>query len=208
MIPCTGPYLHSLKISDLSKCSDAIAKDPLTFGIACTQKLLDIHEITIEYTTEAARLKQDAQSRVRAQGGPEVDAVLANADLLVIMNATVLTMDSGDLAGDVYRNAVLFSRGGKIEAVMGAGEAVIPQGAMVLDAEGGMCLLVCSVETRVAKSEPCRVHHARVHRRTRTLERLRHHLPRQVVGDGDFPRVWCHHAAQVRFSLPYTPHCY
>lgn len=125
-----------MKISDLEKCSDAIAKDPLNFGITCTQKLLDIYEITVEYATEVARLKQDARMRVQDHG----EAGLENADVLVIMNATVLTMESGDLNGDVYHNAVLFTRGGKIEAVMGAEEAVIPQDAMILDAEGGMCL--------------------------------------------------------------------
>ena len=129
----TGPYLHSVTISSLSKCSSAIAKDTLNFGIACTQKLLDIHEITVSYASESARLKADAQMRVHAQGSE----AYANADLLVVMNATVLTMDEGELDGDVYRNAVLFTRGGKIEAVVGAGEAVIPQDAMILDAEGG-----------------------------------------------------------------------
>ena len=55
-------------------------------------------------------------------------------------------LDEGELDGDVYRNAVLFTRGGKIEAVVGAGEAVIPQDAMILDAEGGTytrCTVSC-----------------------------------------------------------------
>ncbi|KAF7790973.1 hypothetical protein EIP86_001932 [Pleurotus ostreatoroseus] len=128
-----GPFLHSLDISRLSQCGADIADDSLNFGIACTQKLLDIHEIVIEYPTDIARLKEDALASIRTAD----ETARANADVLVFTNANLLTMDSGDLQADVLRNAVLFTRNGRIEAIGGAGDIVIPEGAMLIDVEGG-----------------------------------------------------------------------
>lgn len=46
-------------------------------------------------------------------------------------------METGDLRSDVYEDAILVIRGGEIEAIVGAQDAVIPYGATVLDAQGG-----------------------------------------------------------------------
>ncbi|THG95346.1 hypothetical protein EW026_g6293 [Hermanssonia centrifuga] len=56
---------------------------------------------------------------------------------LVIANATLLTMESGNLHNDVLRDAIIVTRAGEIEAIVGANEAVIPYGATILDAAGG-----------------------------------------------------------------------
>ena len=122
-----------MDISKLSKCGADIADDSLNFGIACTKKLLDIHEIVVEYPTDIARLKEDALASMHTTDG----TARANADILVFTNANLLTMDSGDLQADVLRNAVLFTRNGRIEAIGGAEDIVIPEGAMLIDVEGG-----------------------------------------------------------------------
>lgn len=123
----------------MSKCSSAITEDKLNFGIACTKKLLDVHEIVVEYPSDIHRLTQDA-----LQNAEEVNV---NADLLVITNVNLLTMETGNLHGDVLHDVVLFSRAGKIDAIVGARDAVIPRGAAVIDAEGGdpeIHLVLCS----------------------------------------------------------------
>ncbi|KAJ3555991.1 hypothetical protein NM688_g2275 [Phlebia brevispora] len=128
----SGPLLYSLRVSDLGQCASEIAKDTLNFGISCTKKLVDIHEIQIEHPTDAYRLKQDAL-RLSGLNGTDEE----NADTLVIVNATVLTMETGDLSSDVLRNATLLTKGSQIEAVSSSGEITIPLGATVIDAEGG-----------------------------------------------------------------------
>ena len=97
--------------------------------------MLDIHEIVVEYPTDISRLKDDALRAARTKNTDETS--LAYADVLVIANTTLLSMDSGDLQGDIFHDAVLFVRNGRIESVVGSHDAVIPQGAMVLNAEGG-----------------------------------------------------------------------
>ncbi|KAJ3550145.1 hypothetical protein NM688_g5104 [Phlebia brevispora] len=128
-----GPFLHSIEISKLAKCSSEVAHDSLNYGISCTKKLLDIHEITVEYPTDISRLKDDALAAMRGAD----ETAQANADVLVITNATLLTMETGSLQSDVIHHAVLFTRNGRVEAIGGSQDAVIPEGAMLLDAEGG-----------------------------------------------------------------------
>lgn len=116
------------------KCSSDIAKDYLNFGISCTSKQLTYSKIHVDYPTDIYRLKQEAAKAHEADSKAQ-----ANADFLVIANATLLTMESGNLHHDVLRDAVIVTRSGKIEAIVGIGDAdfVIPYGATVLDAAGG-----------------------------------------------------------------------
>lgn len=58
-------------------------------------------------------------------------------DFLVIANATLLTMETGDVQGDLFHDAFVFLSGGQIVAILGMQDAVIPHGAVVLDAQGG-----------------------------------------------------------------------
>ncbi|CAL1703396.1 unnamed protein product [Somion occarium] len=131
-----GPYLHSLEVSDLSKCSNAVTKDPIHFGIDCTKSLLHYEEIVVEYPTDIHRLKQDATvAAMKTHGNNET--AFSNADFLVIYNATLLTMDSGYLKNDILHDALIVVRSGEIEAIVGVHDLVIPYGATTFDAQGG-----------------------------------------------------------------------
>ncbi|KAL0947553.1 hypothetical protein HGRIS_013647 [Hohenbuehelia grisea] len=158
-----GPFLHSLKISQIRKCSDAIERDASTFGIDCIKKLLHFEEIIIEHSTDIARLKRDAGLSVTPDPTPlailgdiselqhplsvnhhhstSASAVSAsNADVLVIYNATLLTMETGDSVSDLMYGGALVSRGGVIESVGSLHDLVVPGGATVIDAQGGFVL--------------------------------------------------------------------
>ena len=99
------------------KCSSDISKDPLNFGISCTSKQLSYKKIHVDYYTDVFRLKQDAARLHRG----DVEAQ-ANAEFLVIVNATLLTMETGDPHQDVFHDGILVTRDGKIEVVVGIGE--------------------------------------------------------------------------------------
>lgn len=64
---------------------------------------------------------------------------LANADVLVITNATILTMESGS-GTDLIDSGAIVTRGGVITSVGPSRNAVIPHGATVIDAQGGTSL--------------------------------------------------------------------
>ena len=102
-----GPYLHSVEVSSLRKCSSDIADDQLNYGISCTKKLLKYAEIVVSYPSEASRLKKDAAEALQT----EDPAALANADYVVFTNATLLTMEYGNLQQDVLSDAILITRG-------------------------------------------------------------------------------------------------
>lgn len=135
-----GPWLHHVDISQLSVCSKAAQEDTNTFGISCTKKLPKFQEVFVEYPSDIARLKREAAAFAAEKYGEEGRP---HADFLVIANATLLTMETGDLKSDVLRDAVLVTRNGEIEAIVGVHDAVLPYGATVLDAEGGMPLSFC-----------------------------------------------------------------
>jgi hypothetical protein len=124
-LPHAGPYLHSIEVSKLADCKSAIAHDATTFGVGCTTARLDFVELVAEHSTDVARLKHDA-------GG---------AAVLVISNATLLTMRTGTPA-DLIHGGVLVLRDGVIEGVFGGDEArvalaAVPRGAAIIDAMGG-----------------------------------------------------------------------
>ncbi|EGN96264.1 hypothetical protein SERLA73DRAFT_94359 [Serpula lacrymans var. lacrymans S7.3] len=125
-----GPYLHYLELSKLSQCSSDINKDPSNFGISCIKGILNYQEIFVHHSSDIARLKQEAL---------DLDPANLNADLLVIKNATILTMDKA-FSENVLHGGVLTVRGGVIESVNLQHEAVIPNGATVVDAEGGFVI--------------------------------------------------------------------
>lgn len=138
----TGPFLHSLEVSKLASCADAIKKDTSTFGISCVKGLLEYQEIIVEHPTDIQRLKQQS---LTAAG---------HADALVIINATVLTME-GDLHSDLISDGVLISRAGIVDAVGYMNDemiAMIPEGATVIDAQGGkfgMYVIIYHLSTNI-----------------------------------------------------------
>lgn len=129
-----GPFLHHVDVSKLDVCSKAAQEDPRTLGIACTKTYPKYQEVIVEYESDVSRLKREARAFAAKKYGE--DAV-ENADFFVIANATLLTMETGNIKGDVLRDAVLVARGGEIEAIVGVRDAVIPYGTTVIDAQGG-----------------------------------------------------------------------
>lgn len=133
----TGPWLHHVDISKLDACSKAAKKDTHTFGIECTKTLPNFQEVIVEYPSDVHRLKEEAAAFAAEKYGEDA---APNANFFVIANATLVTMETGDLKSDVLRDAVLVTRNGEIEAIVGVHDAVIPYGATVLDAQGGECI--------------------------------------------------------------------
>lgn len=111
----------------MSKCASTIRKDHLTFGIDCVKNILEYQEIIVDHTTDISRLKKDAAS---TNSHPE-------PDLLVLYNATLLTMETGELEKDLIREAVLVIRGGVITTAAVLSSVVIPTEATVIDMHGG-----------------------------------------------------------------------
>ncbi|KAL1947302.1 hypothetical protein VTO73DRAFT_14263 [Trametes versicolor] len=129
-----GPWLHHVDISKLDACSKAVKKDTHTFGTECTKTLPNFQEVIVEYPSDVHRLKKEAAAFAAEKYGEDA---APNANFFVIANATLVTMETGDLKSDVLRDAVLVTRNGEIEAIVGVHDAVIPYGATVLDAQGG-----------------------------------------------------------------------
>ncbi|CCM03690.1 uncharacterized protein FIBRA_05835 [Fibroporia radiculosa] len=128
-----GPYLHWVDVSKLSACSLAAERDSETFGIECAKHIPQFQEVVVRYTSDVARLKQEAASAFQANSDEEAPI---GTDFFIISNATLLTMETGDFHSDILHDAILVSRGGEIEAIVGAQDAVFPQGATVIDVEG------------------------------------------------------------------------
>ncbi|KAG6810508.1 hypothetical protein H0H92_011559 [Tricholoma furcatifolium] len=124
-----GPYLHSLELSSLQKCTREIEKDTLNFGIACVTKHVSYHEVIVEHSTDIARLKRESEGR----------------DQVVIYNATVLTMETGEERWDVIKGGIVIVRGGVITSVghlakeeLELDEQGVPRGpATAINAQGG-----------------------------------------------------------------------
>ena len=121
-------------MSKLDVCSKAAQKDTKNFGLACTKTYPKYQEVVVEYESDISRLKKEARAFAAKQYG---DEAVANADFFVIANATLLTMETVNVKDDILRDAVLVSRGGEIEAIVGVHDAVIPYGATIIDAQGG-----------------------------------------------------------------------
>ncbi|KAG6873372.1 hypothetical protein C0995_016481 [Termitomyces sp. Mi166 len=118
-----GPYLHSLEIFKLQECSSAIGKDPVNFGISCVKDQISYQEIVVEHSTDIARLKRDAE----------------DSDQVVIYNATLLTMETGQERWDVIQGGLMIIRGGVIASIGHlAQDEAIPHGtATAINAYGG-----------------------------------------------------------------------
>ena len=143
MHECVGPYLHWADVRRVqSQCSSAIAKDKLTFGIQCTSKHLNYHRIAVEYSTDISRQKEEA-------------AIHGSGDFVVIYNATLLLMEKDSPEHDVLHEAILIVSGGKIDSIIGFGDAVIPASATTINAQGGKS---CNIKMRMKLNSV--IHHA------------------------------------------------
>lgn len=131
-----GPYLHSLKVDQLKHCRSAIQGDPSTFGIDCVRQYVNVTEVHVYHQSESRRLSDDAYDVARRETKSDVDPSQSHADILVIINATLVTMATGSEAKDIVHDGTIIMQGGVIQLV-GKG-LVAPQGAKVIDAQGGV----------------------------------------------------------------------
>lgn len=129
-----GPRVHSLALDTLLECQNAIQRDTTTHGVDCLAQFVDSHELVVEYEADSARIRQDAHQHARA----DLDA--PNADVLVLANATLVTMQNGLQKTDIVRHGTLVMQGGLIRAVGTANAVEIPVGAHVIDVHGGYVL--------------------------------------------------------------------
>lgn len=109
----------------MNECWSDIRQDKSTYGISCTKELLQFEEIQVEYQSDISRLKEEATS-----GFPDMPA------LWVLLNTTVLTMETGKLETDLIKGAVIVVLDGVIHSVSHGANAIIPSDAMVIDGHG------------------------------------------------------------------------
>ncbi|KAF9531664.1 hypothetical protein CPB83DRAFT_848536 [Crepidotus variabilis] len=134
-----GPYLHHLEVAQLSKCYNEIKRDNLTFGLSCVKRLVRYGKIDIEHTTDISRLKKEAAEVFSAQGG--IDTFPSIADTVVIVNATILTMETGSQDKDLIHDGMLIVKGGVIKWVGKLNLGFIPMpGVTVINARGGFVI--------------------------------------------------------------------
>lgn len=87
-------------------------------------RLLDVTEVDVRYESEVTRLRREA----RAYSG---------ADVVAFVNATILTMEHGDVHRDVINGGTVILRDGLIDTVGKDGEVSLPAGALIIQTDGG-----------------------------------------------------------------------
>jgi hypothetical protein len=110
----------------------------MTFGISCVKDLLQYHELVVEHSTDIARLKRDASAVSHDHEWLRAQA----SDTVVIFNATLLTMNTGNPARDLIPGGILVSRGGVIDAVGALENFVVPGGSTVINAHRGTQIIL------------------------------------------------------------------
>ncbi|KAI6009426.1 hypothetical protein F5J12DRAFT_719086, partial [Pisolithus orientalis] len=83
--------LHTDPVSHLSACLDAIQRGTTTFDVVCVRNLLNATEIAVYYESEISRLRREAK----------VHTTSANGEVITFINATILTMENGELSADL-----------------------------------------------------------------------------------------------------------
>ncbi|KAH8830826.1 hypothetical protein DL96DRAFT_1594464 [Flagelloscypha sp. PMI_526] len=120
-----GAELHFLELKQISgSCKRAIIEDRQTFGVDCIDTLVHRQEIFVSHISDIARLKNEAFETW-------------HTDTLVITNATILSMETGNLEKDLIRSGRLLIRNGIIEDIGSEASVNIPKGAEIVDVEGG-----------------------------------------------------------------------
>jgi hypothetical protein len=131
-----GSYLHSLEVSQLSKCSKQIQRDHSTYGISCVKSLVKFTRLDVEHTTDIFRLKKEAAEKPSLIQNASKQS--SYSDLVIINNATILTMATGDLQQDLIQNGALIIQGG---VITGIGKRIddksLLEGRTVINANGG-----------------------------------------------------------------------
>jgi hypothetical protein len=139
-----------LEISDLAKCSSEIKTDRTNYGIKCVKDVLDYQEIIVEHSTDIARLRREAgaarhehESWLPVESDTAADSASRSRpfptnDMLVIYNATLLTMATGDPRWDSIEGGILISQGGVITGAGRLENSLIPERATAINAHEGM----------------------------------------------------------------------
>ncbi|KAL1742535.1 hypothetical protein HDZ31DRAFT_65886 [Schizophyllum fasciatum] len=118
-----GPYLHYLEVSRLGDCKSAIEADKETFGIACVHELVQWEEVVVKHATDAGRLRQER-----------------HGSSLAIVNATIVTMSSGDRDKDIIEGGTLVTKDGVVTAIGISASVEVPADAHVINAHQGYVL--------------------------------------------------------------------
>jgi len=116
--------VHTFPIPRLAQCSQAIKADTQTFGVDCVTRLLDITEVDVRYESEVTRLRREARA-------------FSGVDTVAFVNATILTMEHGDVHRDLISGGTVILRDGLIDAVGKDGEVSVPAGTLVIQTDGG-----------------------------------------------------------------------
>jgi len=86
-------------------------------------------EVKVLFESDVTRLKKDIKAITSKDS--------LNADVVAIVNASVLTMQAGKFESDFIDNGILLYQDGEISAVGKSGSVDIPTGAHVINAQGG-----------------------------------------------------------------------
>lgn len=86
--------------------------------------LLDVTEVNVRYESEITRLRREART-------------FSGVDIVAFVNATILTMEHGDAHRDVINGGTIILRDGLIDGVGKDGEISVPNGALIIQTDGG-----------------------------------------------------------------------
>lgn len=87
-------------------------------------RLLDVTEVDVRYESEVMRLRREARA-------------FSGVDIVAFVNATILTMEHGDVHRDLISGGTVILRDGFIDTVGKDGEVAVPAGALIIQTDGG-----------------------------------------------------------------------
>ncbi|THH13219.1 hypothetical protein EW146_g6977 [Bondarzewia mesenterica] len=87
-----GPVLNYIEADKLSRCSTQSPRSDQSFEIPCVQKLVESQELFIDFVTDIQRLKEETVLRKTPDKPRSYEQ--NHADVLIIANDTILTMET------------------------------------------------------------------------------------------------------------------
>lgn len=87
-------------------------------------RLLEVTEVDVRYESEVTRLRREARA-------------FSGVDTVAFVNATILTMEHGDLHRDIINGGTVILRDGLIDVVGKDGEVSVPAEALIIQVDGG-----------------------------------------------------------------------
>ena len=100
------------------------------------KSLVKFDRLDVKHSTDIFRLKQEAAKNANLMRNASDSST--HLDLVVINNATILTMATGHLEQDLVRNGALIVQGGVITAIgKQIDDQTLPEGSTVINANGG-----------------------------------------------------------------------